>query len=57
MKNQKGQIFVYDEDGLFEIDTDTDAGDLTGGIQIANGLVAAPGEASGAFCHNKDTCK
>jgi len=57
MKNQQGKVFVYDEDGLFEIQMDTDAGDLTGGIQISNGPIAVPGEASGAFCHNKDTCK
>ncbi|MDQ7994636.1 MAG: hypothetical protein AAGC76_02155 [Luteibacter sp.] len=50
-------VFVYDEDGLFDIQGDAAPFDLTGGIQgsmanVGEGLVV-----SGFACTNDKNCK
>ncbi|MDQ0008259.1 hypothetical protein J2T07_000418 [Luteibacter jiangsuensis] len=52
-----GIVFVYDEDGLFDIQDDASPYDLSGGIQASmagarEGLVV-----SGFACSNDKNCK
>lgn len=51
----EAKLFVYDEDGLFEIVDSENAARLSGGIQSSIGTSSAEA-AAGFFCHNKDTC-
>ncbi|MDQ7994635.1 MAG: hypothetical protein AAGC76_02150 [Luteibacter sp.] len=50
----ENKLFVYDEDGLFDIVDSTKAEHLSGGIQSSIGLSTEA--VSGVFCHNKDSC-
>ncbi len=52
----EAKLFVYDEDGLFEIVDTENADRLSGGIQSSIGSGSAEA-VSGVFCHNKDSCQ
>lgn len=49
-------VFVYDDDGLFEIVDIENTARLSGGIQSSIGSAGSE-EQAGFFCHNKDSCK
>ncbi|MDQ0008258.1 hypothetical protein J2T07_000417 [Luteibacter jiangsuensis] len=54
--SNESKLFVYDEDGLFDIVDAEQVSRLSGGIQSSIGGPSAEA-VSGVFCHNKDSCQ